>query len=164
MLCLGGFELYSRWVPLSRGLLKAPLSTWKIISRGSRPGKMAGNLSHPGMKFETQSSRKEGASEEMLFIILFLFAFSLNDFKTYFKIFVLLEVTLCNWMVAHLRAFWETRSFCLIEKTNHEHRFFSEYLFNQTDVNNIPNTLAFKCSERSCTVRMKNIGWLKEKS
>ena len=96
MLCLGGFELYSRWVPLSRGLLKAPLSTWKIISRGSRPGKMAGNLSHPGMKFETQSSRKEGASDEMLFIILFLFAFSLNDFKTYFKIFVLLEVTLCN--------------------------------------------------------------------
>ena len=96
---------------------------------------MAGNLSHPGMKFETQSSRKEGASDEMLFIILFLFAFSLNDFKTHFKIFVLLEVTLC--MVAHLRAFWETRSFCLIEITNDEHRF-SEYLFNQTDVNNIP--------------------------
>ena len=65
---------------------------------------MAGNLSHPGMKFETQSSRKEGASDEMLFIILFLFAFCLNDFKTHFKIFVLLEVTLCNLMVAHLRA------------------------------------------------------------
>lgn len=33
----------------------------------------------------------------------------------------------------------------------------------QTYVNNIPNTLAFKCSERSCTVRMKNIGWLKKR-
>ena len=96
MLCLRGFELYSRWVPLSRGLLKAPSSTWKIISRGPRPGKMAGNLSHPGMKFEIQSSRKEGALDEMLFIILFLFACSLNDFKTHFNIFVLLELTLLN--------------------------------------------------------------------
>ena len=80
MLCLRGFELYSRWVPLSRGLLKEPLSTWKIISRGSRPGKMAGNLSHPGMKFETQSSRKEGASDEMLFI-LFSFRFLFERFQ-----------------------------------------------------------------------------------
>ena len=118
MLCLRGFELYSRWVPLSRGLLKAPSSTWKIISRGPRPGKMAGNLSHPGMKFEIQSSRKEGALDEMLFIILFLFACSLNDFKTHFKIFVLLELTLFNWMVAHLRVlFGRQGSFCLIEMT-----------------------------------------------
>ena len=66
------------------------------IRAGRAPEKWREICHTRGMKFETQSSRKEGASDEMLFIILFLFAFSLNDFKTHFKSFVLLEVTLCN--------------------------------------------------------------------
>ena len=76
----GFWTIFSLGAPVWRLTQSAIESTWKIISRGSRPGKTAGNLSHPGMKFETQSSRKEGASDEMLFIP-FSFRFLFERFQ-----------------------------------------------------------------------------------